>query len=98
MMHVIAGLFLIAFGIWGVMDEWYYALDFLKAAGSLALTGAGLLALLGGVFGQRRTPPNPDEDETDAETSDSRDQADDNDSDAADDDALATQTGEPFNS
>jgi hypothetical protein len=58
MMHVIAGLFLIAFGVWGVMDEWYYALDFLKAAGSLTLTAAGILALLGGVFGERRPDPN----------------------------------------
>jgi hypothetical protein len=54
MMHVIVGLMMIALGVWGVMDEWYYALDSLKAIGALGLTIGGFLALLGGVFGQPR--------------------------------------------
>ncbi len=55
MMHVIVGLMMIALGVWGVMDEWYYALDCLKAAGTLGLTLGGFLALLGGVFGRPRS-------------------------------------------
>jgi len=96
MMHVIAGLFLIAFGVWGVMDEWYYALDFLKAAGSLTLTAAGILALLGGVFGQRRLDANG----TEADPA-SPDTPEDGGDDGADDwnaEVLATQPGEPLNS
>ncbi len=54
MMHVIVGLMMIALGVWGVMDEWYYALDCLKAMGALGLTLGGFLALLGGVFGRPR--------------------------------------------
>ncbi len=55
MMHVIVGLMAIALGVWGVMDEWYYALDCLKAMGALGLTVGGFLALVGGVFGRSRT-------------------------------------------
>jgi hypothetical protein len=54
MMHVIVGLMMIALGVWGVMDEWYYALDSLKAIGALGFTVGGFLALLGGVFGRPR--------------------------------------------
>ncbi len=62
MMHVIVGLMMIALGVWGVMDEWYYALDCLKAIGALGLTLGGFLALLGGVFGRPRTHGTPDAD------------------------------------
>ena len=95
-MHVIAGLFLIAFGVWGVMDEWYYALDFLKAAGSLALTAAGILALLGGVFGQGRS--NPNDTEADSASPDTPEDGGDVGADDWNADVLAAQPGEPLNS
>ncbi len=72
MMHVVAGLFSIALGIWGVFDEWYYVVNFLKGAGSLLLTVAGILSMLAGsVPGtprtgwadwQSETPPTEDDD------------------------------------
>ena len=52
MMHIILGLFFIALGIWGVMDEWYYVLDSIKAIGSLGLLGGGLLAFVAGLLGR----------------------------------------------
>jgi hypothetical protein len=55
MMHIVVGLFMVALGVWGVMDEWYYAVDCIKAVGSLALLTGGLLGLAGGVFGHRRS-------------------------------------------
>lgn len=51
MMHVIIGLFFIALGIWGVFDEWYYVVDFLKGSGSLFLILAGALAIFAGAVG-----------------------------------------------
>lgn len=53
MMHVILGLFFVALGIWGIFDEWYYVLDYVKAASSLFLLVGGLVALLAGVTGRR---------------------------------------------
>ena len=53
MMHIILGLFFVALGIWGVFDEWYYVLDFLKGGGSLLLLVGGLLAIVAGVLGRR---------------------------------------------
>jgi hypothetical protein len=50
MMHVILGLFFIALGIWGLFDEWYYVLDYLKAAISMFLLAGGLIALVAGVM------------------------------------------------
>jgi hypothetical protein len=51
MMHVIIGLFFIALGVWGVFDEWYYVVDFLKGSGSLFLIVAGMLAIFAGAVG-----------------------------------------------
>jgi hypothetical protein len=53
MMHIILGLFFVAFGIWGIFDEWYYVLDCLKGGGSLALVLGGFVAMLAGALGQK---------------------------------------------
>ncbi len=55
MMHIILGLFFVALGIWGIFDEWYYVLDCLKGGGSLLLTLGGLVAMLAGAVGRRRS-------------------------------------------
>ncbi len=54
MMHIIVGLFFIALGIWGVFDEWYYVIDFVKGSSSVALIIAGLIGILSGVAGPLR--------------------------------------------
>ena len=51
MMHIIIGLFFIALGIWGVFDEWYYVVDFVKGSGSVLLVVAGLIGILAGLIG-----------------------------------------------
>ncbi len=57
MMHVILGLFFIALGVWGVFDEWYYVLDYLKASSSILLIVVGLIALVAGVMDRPVTGP-----------------------------------------
>ena len=54
MMHIIIGLFFIALGIWGVFDEWYYVVDFVKGSGSVFLVLAGLVGILAGLVGPIR--------------------------------------------
>ena len=49
MMHVIIGLFFIALGVWGVFDERYYVVDFIKGGGSVFLIIVGALAIFAGV-------------------------------------------------
>ena len=56
MMHIIVGLFFIALGIWGVFDEWYYVVDFLKGSSSVLLTLVGFIGILAGVVGPINTP------------------------------------------
>jgi len=58
-MHIILGLFLVALGIWGIFDEWYYVLDCLKGGGSLLLLLVGLLAMIAGCFGKPRESAMP---------------------------------------
>jgi uncharacterized membrane protein len=58
MMHVVVGLFCVALGIWGIFDEWYYVLDFLKGAGSLLLVVGGLLAMVAGTLGRAAAAPD----------------------------------------
>jgi hypothetical protein len=60
MMHVIIGLFFIALGVWGVFDEWYYVVDFLKGSGSLVLILGGLLAIFAGAVGPLKKPADED--------------------------------------
>ena len=54
MMSIVIGLFLIALGIWGVIDEHYYVMDFLKGGAPVALMLGGLLATLAGVVPYRQ--------------------------------------------
>ncbi len=53
MMHIIVGLFFIALGVWGVFDEWYYVVDFVKGSFSVLLVVIGLLGILAGAIGPR---------------------------------------------
>lgn len=56
MMHIIVGLFFIALGIWGVFDEWYYVVDFVKGSFSVLLVVVGLFGILAGAVGPRKKP------------------------------------------
>jgi len=58
MVEIVLGLFLIALGIWGVYDEYYYVADFVKGGLPVVLMLVGLLATLAGV-----TPLQREEDE-----------------------------------
>lgn len=60
MTHIIVGLFLIALGIWGIFDEYYYVADFLKGGLPLLMVFLGLLATLAGFI-----PPKQKEEELD---------------------------------
>jgi len=48
MLHIIIGLFLIALGIWGLYDEFYYVADIIKGGFPLFLIFGGLIATLAG--------------------------------------------------
>ena len=63
MMHIIIGLFFIALGIWGVFDEWYYVVDFVKGGGSVFLVLAGLVGILAGLVGPIRTKDDSEDEE-----------------------------------
>jgi len=54
MMHIIVGLFFIALGIWGVFDEWYYVVDFVKGSSSVLLVVVGIFGILAGAIGSRK--------------------------------------------
>lgn len=53
MIHIIFGLFFISLGIWGIFDEWYYVVDFIKGFSAVVLLIGGLLAILFGVLNPR---------------------------------------------
>jgi hypothetical protein len=48
MLHIITGLFLIALGIWGIYDEFFYVADFVKGGLPLLMISFGLVATLSG--------------------------------------------------
>lgn len=48
MSHVIIGLFLLALGIWGLYDEYYYVADVVKGALPILAIIIGLVATLSG--------------------------------------------------
>ena len=54
MVHIIIGLFIMALGVWGLYDEYYYVVDFLKGSLPLVLMGGGLLATLAGCVPQKQ--------------------------------------------
>ena len=60
MMHIIVGLFFIALGIWGVFDEWYYVVDFLKGSFSVLLVAVGLVGIMAGAVGRSSGQPKPE--------------------------------------
>jgi len=43
-----------ALGVWGLYDEYYYVVDFLKGSLPLVLMGGGLLATLAGCVPQKQ--------------------------------------------
>jgi len=93
MMHIIIGLFFIALGVWGVFDEWYYVVDFIKGSGSVLLILVGAIAIFAGAAGPLRKPEeNGDEGDWPAEDElPDQDLADD---DAGDDEGDGEDDGE----
>ena len=61
MVHIILGLFVMALGVWGLFDEYYYVVDFLKGSIPLALMAGGLLATLAGFVPQKLEEDAADE-------------------------------------
>lgn len=49
MLHITIGLFLIALGVWGIFDEWYYVVDCVKGGGAMLLIVGGLVGMLAGL-------------------------------------------------
>lgn len=49
MLHITIGLFLIALGVWGIFDEWYYVIDFFKGGSCALLMVGGLFGILAGL-------------------------------------------------
>ncbi len=45
MIHIVIGFSLIGFGVWGVVDEWYYLMDFIKGASPIVMIIFGLFAI-----------------------------------------------------
>ncbi|MBF0299455.1 MAG: hypothetical protein HQK51_12090 [Oligoflexia bacterium] len=45
MIQVILGLFLLAFGLWGVFDSWNYILDFFNGVAPLIMIVVGILSI-----------------------------------------------------
>jgi hypothetical protein len=58
MLHITVGLFLIALGIWGVFDEWYYVIDCLKGGSAALMTVCGMFAMLAGLAPRPRSDEN----------------------------------------
>ncbi|MBF0119399.1 MAG: hypothetical protein HQK79_11230 [Desulfobacterales bacterium] len=58
MLHIILGLFFIALGIWGIFDEYYYVVDFVKGGLPIFLILLGLIATTAGFI-----PPKQKEEE-----------------------------------
>ncbi|MBL6988533.1 MAG: hypothetical protein ISR65_02070 [Bacteriovoracaceae bacterium] len=45
MAQIVTGLFLIAFGLWGVFDAWHYMVDALKGGSGIVMAIVGVLSL-----------------------------------------------------
>ena len=54
MMEIVLGLLLVALGIWGIYDEYYYVADFVKGGLPIMLIISGLLAAMAGVIPYRK--------------------------------------------
>ena len=53
MFHIIIGLFLLALGIWGLYDEYYYVADLFKGGLPLVMIPFGMVATLAGFIPKR---------------------------------------------
>ncbi|MBF0481775.1 MAG: hypothetical protein HQK81_13555 [Desulfovibrionaceae bacterium] len=53
MAHIVVGLLLLALGVWGLYDQYYYVVDLIKGAGPIVLMVGGLIASLAGCAGQK---------------------------------------------
>ena len=49
MTEIVLGLLLIALGLWGIFDEYYYVSDFVKGGFPLLFMVSGLLVTLAGI-------------------------------------------------
>jgi len=58
MPHIFLGLLLLALGVWGLFEEFYFVVDFLKGGGPIILMLCGMLATLAGCV-----PPKREEEE-----------------------------------
>lgn len=54
MMEIVLGLFLVALGVWGIYDEYYYVADFVKGGIPVFLMLSGLIATLAGIIPVKR--------------------------------------------
>jgi hypothetical protein len=54
MIHIVVGLLLLALGVWGLYDQYYYVVDLIKGGGPILLMVGGLIASLAGCAGQKK--------------------------------------------
>lgn len=54
MLEIVIGLLMIALGLWGIFDEYYYVADFVKGGIPLFLMLSGLFAALAGIVPIKR--------------------------------------------
>ena len=60
MLHIIIGVVAIALGLWGVSRNWYMFVDVIRAVFPLALIAFGVVALLAGIRGAKRSGKKQD--------------------------------------
>ena len=58
MAHIVGGLLILALGIWGLYDEYYYVVDFMKGGIPIILMLGGLLATLASCVRQKNEEDN----------------------------------------
>ena len=49
MLHIIVGVVVLAFGLWGISASWVISVEILKMLVFVGLVGFGIVAVLGGV-------------------------------------------------
>lgn len=60
MLEIVLGFFLVALGVWGMYDEYYFVADFMKGGIPLFLMLFGLLATLAGIMPLQKEEENED--------------------------------------
>ena len=58
MIEIVIGLLMIALGLWGVFDEYYYVSDFVKGGVPLFFMMIGLLAAMAGIVPIKKEEEN----------------------------------------